>query len=90
MGVAAHLLDGAVSPPLLRRALAYEKWGVGDVRLLPAGLLPKITACLNVYHAVSGYLSASGNTVKWTKRNPQAWDLVSWIISERKKHGRTE
>lgn len=87
MAVGDYLFDGGEPPPLLARALNYERWGVGDVRSLPAGLLPKVNICLNYYHAISSYQSAT-KTTEWARRNPKAWEFVSWIISQRMERKR--
>ena len=87
MAAAAAAFDSASPPPELSRAWEFQRWGIGNIMDLPAGLLQHITAALNVYEAVSSYQRAAGNTVKWTTDNPKAWQLVSYIIGERRKHG---
>jgi hypothetical protein len=88
MAVGDYLFDGAKPPPELARALNYEKWGIGDIMRLPAGLLPTMNVCLNYYHAIASYQSAV-KTTEWSRKNPQAWNLVSWVIAQRRerKHG---
>ena len=87
MRVAAHLLDGAPPPPELSRALNCQAWGVGDMMNLPAGMLPKMNITLNYYRAIRGYQEAAANTatVEFTKKHPHDWEMVSWVIAERKK-----
>ena len=90
MAVGDYLFDKKKPPPELVKALNYEKWGIGDVMRLPAGMLPMFNVCLNYYYAIQGYRNASNKTVEWTKRNPDSWDMVSWVIEQRKernKHG---
>lgn len=89
MAVAAAVFDDAAPPPDLLRALNYERWGIGDVRELRAGLLQRLNAALNVYHACQNYVGAAGNAnaAKWTQANPKAWNMISWIIAERKRGG---
>lgn len=87
MAVAAYVLDDEPPPPELRRALNYRAWGVADVMNLPAGLLPKMNTALTYYNALSGYKSAAAQrkAADFAKNNPPAWDLVTRILSERKK-----
>ena len=90
MAVGDYVLDGQKPPPLLNKALNYEKWGIGDIMQLPAGLLPKMNVALNYYHSLSGYTSAAGKTSAWARNNPKAWELVSYYLEqrmERAKHG---
>lgn len=83
--MAGCVLDGAPAPPILKTAQMYRAWGIGDPMELPAGLLPQMQIALNVYDALTSYKSSSGRSVEWTKRNPDAWRLVSAIIAERKR-----
>jgi hypothetical protein len=80
-------LDDAPIPPELNRALAYKAWGGGDVFQLPAGLIKKMNVCLNYYHSLQGYLRAAKqtNTDDWIKKNPDAWNLASWVLAQRRK-----
>ena len=89
MAVGDYVLDKQEPPPILRKALNYKEWGIGDVMQLPAGLLPKLNVALNYYHALEGYMSAAGQTAAWSNNNPRAWELVSYVIEERmnRKHG---
>lgn len=87
MAVGDFLFDGGSPPPILRKALNYERWGMGDVMNLPAGLLPQINAALNVHNAIKSYQSARKSTT-WASDNPDAWNLVSYIISERMERNR--
>jgi len=90
MAVGDYVFDGQNPPPLLNKALNYEKWGVGDIMQLPAGLLPKMNVVLNYYYSLNGYISAAGKTSAWSKSNPKAWELVSFVLEkrmERAKHG---
>ena len=87
MAVGDHVFDGHEPPPLLVKALNYQRWGIGDINRLAPGLLAKINTCLNYYNAISGYRSAKKVT-SWAQNNPQAHGLVTWYISQRKvKHG---
>ena len=88
MAVGDYVFDKKSPPPELARALNYEKWGIGDIMQLPAGLLPMMNTALNYYHALKGYKTATNSTVEWTKRNPEAWEMVSWVISERRERKR--
>ena len=90
MAVAGHVFDKTPAPPALKQAQMYQRWGVADITKLPAGLPERLTVCLNVHNACAGYLAAGGKTVAWTRANPQAWNLVSWIIAERKRGNRTK
>jgi len=83
MAVGDYVLDGQNPPPFLLKALNYEKWGIGDIMKLPAGMLTQINVSLNCYHALMGYKSAAGRTAVWTKGNPAAWEIVSYILEQR-------
>ena len=82
MAVGDAVFDDAPLPPLLITALNYERWGV-NVRELPAGLMQRMTAVLNVYHAVAAYRHAAGRSAQWARANPDAWEIVSAILRER-------
>jgi len=88
MGIGAHIFDSTPPPPDLKRALNYKSWGIADVMSLPAGMLPRINTALSYYNALMGYKSAGNRTVEWTKTNPKAWEMVSWIIAQRKAQTR--
>ena len=83
MAVGDCVMDKTQPPPMLSKALNYEKWGIPDIMQLPAGMLPQINVCLNYYHALQGYKSAAGKTSAWSKSNPQAWEMVSYVLAER-------
>lgn len=87
MQVAAFVLDKTPPPPELSRALNYRAWGVVDIMNLPAGLLRKMNLSLRYYQALEGYQSAakSHSSVEWSKKNPQDWEVVSWVLAERKR-----
>ena len=87
MGVAAHVFDGNPPPPELKRALNYQSWGAVDIMNLPAGLLGKMNIALSYYRAISAYKQANAQhkTVDFTKNNPRDWEMVSWVITERKR-----
>jgi len=89
MAVGDYVFDKQKPPPELVKALNYEKWGIGDVMQLPAGQLGTMNTALFYYHSLQGYRSAANKTVEWTKKNPQAWEAVSYIIDQRRKrkHG---
>ena len=91
MAVGDYVLDKQKPPPLLTKALNFEKWGIGDIMQLPAGLLPKMNTALSYYHSLSGYTSAAGNTAEWANRNPGAWELVSYYLERRmERHGNSD
>ena len=90
MAVAAHVFDKTPAPPILRKANNAKAWGLRDyfgvpAMELPAGELARINTVLSYYDACRSYLSAGGKTVDWTRRNPQAWEIVSWCLAERIK-----
>ena len=80
--VAAHVLDDAPPPADLVTALNCRHWHT-DIMSLPAGWLRRMNTALNVYDALTSWQAASGHTAEWTRRNPQAWELVSAILRER-------
>ena len=85
MAVAGYVMDGDPPPPELTRALNYRSWGVADVMMLPAGLLPKMNTTIAYYKALSGYKSAGLKKVPWIEQNPEGWELVTRIMAERRK-----
>lgn len=87
MAVGDYVFDDMQPPPILAKALNYERWGIGDVMQLPAGLLPRINTVLSYYHAMQGYRQSSRAT-EWAKRNQSAWDMVSWYLAQRMEQKR--
>ena len=87
-GVAEYVLDDAPIPLELNRALTYKSWGGGDVFQLPAGLIRKMNISLNYYNSLQGWKRAAiqTKTDDWIKQNPDAWNLASWVIAQRKKN----
>ena len=84
MAVAGYVLDDDQPPPVLTRALNYRSWGVADVMMLPAGLLPRMNTALAYYDALASYLSAGMEKVPWIEKNPDSWDLVTRVLNWRK------
>ena len=84
MEAAAAAFDQAEPPPALKTALQLRRWGDVDIMNMPARLAREMSITTNVYDAVSSYLSAKGNSVDWTNRNPSAWNLVSYLLAERR------
>lgn len=87
MAVGDAVWDQTAPPPILAKALNYERWGIGDIMQLPAGVLPMVNTVLSYYHALHGYRHAV-KTTDWSKRNPDAWRLVSWYIAQRMERNR--
>ena len=81
-------MDDSPIPLELNRALIYKSWGSGDVFQLPAGMIKKMNVALNYYNSLQGWKHASTQvkTTEWIKKNPDAWEIVSWVISQRKKN----
>lgn len=88
MAVGDYVFDRHSPPPMLVKALNCEKWGVGDMTKLPAGMLPSMNIALNYYHALTGYKNSAGRTSEWARRNKPAWEMVSWIIEKRMERSR--
>jgi hypothetical protein len=88
MALGDYVYDKSPPPPELVTALNFDRWGVGDYRLLPAGRLPIINTCLNYYRALSGYRSAAGRSTQWVKINPEAWNLASYYLKIRMERAR--
>jgi hypothetical protein len=88
MAVAGYVLDDDQPPPELTRALNYRSWGVADVMMLPAGMLPRMNTSLAYYNALVSYRSAPFPKNPWIEKNPDDWDLVTrvlnWRIEEHK------
>jgi hypothetical protein len=85
MGVAAYVWDDEPPPPELSRALNYRSWGVADVMMLPAGMLPRMNTALSYYDAIQASKSAGNKLTEWANSNPQAWDLVTRVMKWRKE-----
>lgn len=86
MAVADYVLDDEPPPPELKRALNYQSWGVADVMKLPAGLLPRMNTVLAYYNALQQYKRAPRmESVEWSEKNPDAWDLVTRALGWRKE-----
>lgn len=86
--VAAHVMDGAPKPPELDHWLLRD-WGApyaGGWMEWPAAEFAHARVARNVYVALSGFQSAP-NVVEWADRNPQAWELVSYVLSLREGWG---
>ena len=95
MAVAAHLFDKEQPPPQLVQALNMRAYGIQEyfgvsARQLPAGKLMMMNTVLSYYDAIRGYNSASGQTVPWTKRNPQAWEMVARVLEARREEKQRE
>ena len=88
MAVGDYVFDKQKPPPELARALNYEKWGIGNLMQLPAGLLPRMNTVLSFYHSLQNYRSATNRTVAWAKANPDQWELVTFVIDQRRKRKR--
>lgn len=82
--VADYVLDDTEPPPHLRRAFDYKAWGV-DIFKLPPGELRAINQAMNAYNTLSSYrrAGAQGKTKEWTESNPEQWEIVSALLSER-------
>ena len=87
MAVGDHVIDQRPPPPILSTALSYERWGVGDVMRLPPGMLRQMNIAINYYRTLNAYRSAQ-KTGEWARRNPQAWDMVSWYLGQRMEQRR--
>lgn len=89
MAAAAVVFDDAPPPPELRMAWRVRRWGApyADGWMdWPAGLVDKMAIAENVYNACLSYRNVpAGGGVAWTQRNPQAWQIVSKILAQRKK-----
>lgn len=74
----------------MRAAIDWGGVPQGEWLDLPADLAHKLRGYRNVYDAFRSYRNAGAQnaTVPWTKQNPDAWDLVSKIISVRKMRKR--
>jgi hypothetical protein len=89
MGVADHVFDKAAPPPLLIQAWDVERYGGNVFEMSPADLRG-IRQATNYYNAIRGYTQAAGNTVPWSKANPDAWEFVAKVIERRKMRNSAE
>lgn len=72
-------------PPELTEAFRARDWGLPEPggRLdQPAGLVARMSACLNTYNAWSGYLQAEaqGNAIDWKNADPQRAQFINDIL----------
>ena len=61
----------------------------GGVLDQPAGLLARMRAVANVYHAFRNYLREGkrpGSEAEWKKSHRDEWDLIRYINDLRKMH----
>ncbi len=74
---------------MLVTAWRIRRWGSpygGGWMEWPAGLIDRVTIAENIYQACASYKNApAGRSVAWTQQNPQAWQIVSAILAQRKK-----
>ena len=81
--------DSTLTPPKeLIYAWRIEKWGppwAGGWMKWPAGLMLKMTACLNVYNAVTGSRSFNGSLAEFASVNPDAFERIVAITKLRQE-----
>jgi hypothetical protein len=55
---------------------------------LPAGLLPKMSICLNYFDALTGYQRAAAKnaTVNWFQQAGGAAEIVAWALEQRRNN----
>ena len=77
-------------PQELRDGFLIEKWGLkraGGLDDQPAGLMTKITACLNTYRAINSFVRNKKSFAKWADANPEyfgIWEEVRKLRSDAK------
>lgn len=77
--------DNAQPPPELTLAWTLERWGALAMNgELPAGLLKRMTACLNVYEAFRSYSAGASRLADWSESNPQQARIVTSVMQMRK------
>lgn len=83
--VSDYCFDAAPPPSYLKRAFETKNWNK-NVDDLPAGELGRMSYAYNVWQAIDGYLGAARlkAATRWIRENPDAWKVVSFILSKRK------
>ena len=91
MLAAADAAQGAGSMPAeLELGLQCERWGAlpeaGGLLDQPLGLMARIAAAVNVFHAFRSEQNRGKLTLtEWTERNPAAWQIVARIEKMRRQ-----
>jgi hypothetical protein len=80
----------APPPPELSIAFQVDQWGADAVygHPLPAKLLRRMTACLNVYQAIKSYQAGSYRLADWARAHPQQAQIVTQIREMRAQNDR--
>jgi hypothetical protein len=79
--------DSNAPPRELRWAFRSEKWGLpkaGGWLAQPAGLVDKMTTCLNAYNAIKAF-NAAENAGEFASSNPGYWKIIQSIELRRLK-----
>lgn len=77
--------NNAQPPPELTLAWTLERWGALAISgELPAGLLKRMTACLNVYDAFRSCSAGASRLADWSESNPQQARIVTSVLQMRK------
>ena len=76
-------------PHELRQAFLCKQWGLpkaGGLDDQPAGLVDKMTVCLNVYHAMRSFGVGRADFATWAQTNPEYMD--TWLaLAELRENG---
>ena len=80
--------QGPIPPPQLIKAWQCHRWGggklnPGGLRNQPVKLMREMTACENVYDAVTAW-RRSKNWAQFQKDNPKTWTIVGEVLKRRK------
>lgn len=78
-----------VAPPdELHLAFRCQQWNVlpnpGGLLDQPAGLVDKMTTCLNVYNAMKAWKQVDQSKIaEFTRNNPDTWEVVQRVLEMR-------
>ena len=76
-------------PHELVDAWVSQKWGLpysGGWKQQPVGMFEKMTTALHVYESVKRW-RASKNWAKWARENPDAYEIVKFVMKLRLQNG---
>lgn len=88
MAVADHAEFDEPPPPELSVAFQVEQWGADTVygHPLPAKMLRRMSACLNIYGAIKSYQAGSYRLADWAQAHPGQAKIVTQIREMREQN----
>ena len=88
-----HINKNAPLPPALDYAFQAKEFQAlpkqGGLREQPVKLMIQMRVALNVWKAVSSYISAP-NSAEWAQNNHETWEVVAEALSIAEQYGKQE